>query len=199
MDSNDMNKMSAGLMQFNCAPNHPTYSFDWTTKGAEADKIDIQTAVTFVIPAVIGLQVGDSSKGYQAPFSYDKEVTTLCQGHIDAVTYSYFDSAGSGCTKPTAPPVCSQATTPGDGSVAGDGPHKLDGGVVKNDTGGGPPGDGYIPSGDGWIPASDAGLPPGDGDDDGCCRVSHARSNSVPFLTLLGFALLLVLARRRRK
>lgn len=182
-------EISKSVIGLNATPNHQTYSYDWAI-GAEQRKFDIQTAVTWLIPAAIGFSVVSATTN-QPPIYYNAVNRTLCESHEKGAQFSYFDSSGS-CTRPSDVPPAGGGTPPigGDGvpPVTGDGPTSTtDGG-----TGDGPG------TGDGTAIGGDPILEPPE-DDDGCCRVSHARSGSVPYLTLVGLAILLLLGRRRRR
>jgi hypothetical protein len=176
-----------GMIKLNSTPNPTKFSFDYAI-GAKANAFDIQTMVTFLIPRTIGLAV-EKADG-QTPIAYNKVVHALCQGHKDAAVFSYLDKATTTCKAPTTVNFC----TGGPGPVGDAGPGS-DGNVN-------PGSDSSInPGSDSSInPGSDGGIINPPEEDDGCCRVSHARSStSIPFLTVLGLALLLGLARRRRK
>ena len=201
-DSKDM-VMLYGLMQLNATPNHPQYSFDWTTDGAVANKFDIQTVVTYFLPPMLGFQVGRNTgaQSFQVAYAYNYSKHDLCQAHKDIGTYVYFDSANTTCTKPSGFVDCASAPPPGDGGTT-----VGDGGVNPGQEGGVNPGyeGGVNPGYEGGVnPGYEAGIsgegtiPPAE--DDGCCRVSHGETtSSVPFLSLLGFALLLLIGARRR-
>jgi len=192
MKQTNMDEMEYSLLQLNCRPTHPQFSFKWTTKGAEADKFDIQTVLTFFMPSLLGFQVGQNTgaQSYTVPYAYNYKLYELCAEHKTMAAYSYFDTAGSGCTKLTPPPaVCTTGGTPGDGVTKDSGP-PTEGGVNPGNEGG------VNPNTEGGV-VGEGTLPPAE--DEGCCRVGHARSASVPYLSLLGFALLLFLGWRRRK
>jgi hypothetical protein len=199
MKPQDMNQIKSGLIQLNCTPNHPKkYIFDWTTKGAEADKLDVQTFITYALPTVIGFQVGPADK---LPWSYNYSKHDLCQAHQDMVVFHYFDTNDTSCTKPdpTSQKACGTPPVTGDGSTpAGDPklteagvPIKQDSGTTQYDTGGGGNNEAGV--------SGEPGTKPPAEDDDGCCRVSHARSTSAPYLALVGLGILLLLGWRRRK
>jgi MYXO-CTERM domain-containing protein len=197
MKPQDMNQIKYGLIQLNCTPNHPKkYIFDWTTKGKVANKIDIQTFITYALPTVIGFQVGPADK---LPWSYDYVKHDLCQAHQDMVAFHYFDSGASGCTKPTGMKACGTSQPAGDPKLTEAGvPVKEDSGTTQKDTGGG----GGTEAGGGGNEAGVSGEPgtqPAPEDDDGCCRVSHARTTSTPYLALVGLGILLLLGWRRRR
>jgi hypothetical protein len=171
----------------NATPNHPQYKYDWSI-GAAADKYDVQSMVTWLIPSAIGFDVSSDAGNTQIPICTNKEYRTLCDAHKTGAQLVYFDSADTTCTKPTVP-NCQTTAPPGDGPPAGDG---------QPPTGDGQPPTGDGPAiGDGGVTGDVGGLPPGE--DDGCCRVSHARTTSLPFVALLGLALLAVLGLTRRR
>lgn len=163
-------------------------------------KIDIQTAVTQMIPGAIGFYAGTSPAGGSLPeikYSYVKRDLTTEQ--TEGVQYLYY-KADTGCTQPAKPTACPTTTPP-----TGDGPH-AEAGVAKLDKGGTTPGKegGVIPRTEAGVPLVDlgpteAGVLPQKGDDGGCCRVSYAQHEvSSAYLALVGVALFLALRRRRR-
>lgn len=168
----------------NATPNHKTYSYDWAI-GAQKDSFDVQTAVTWLLPLALGFDVSKVGKKGYPPLYYNYTRHTLCKAHEIGAQFTYF-RAGSGCSRPK-PVMCSGNSGPpasdgGGGAIDGGGSGAIDGGG----------------SGDGAVPAGDGGGGIVD-DDDGCCRVGHARTGRVPVLTLIGLGLLLLLAGRRRR
>jgi hypothetical protein len=181
--------MDTGLITLNSTPNHSTYSFNYAI-GAKAKAFDIQTMVTFLIPQTVGIEVLKADG--QAPIAYNKVEHDLCKGHKDAAVFSYLDKTNTSCKAPTLN-FCAGGITPADAGPVGDGGPNPDSG--NNPDSGPNPG-----SDSGVNPGSDGGIINPPEEDDGCCRVSHARSStSIPFLTVLGLALLLGLTRRRRR
>ncbi len=162
-------------------------------------KIDIQTAVTQMIPGALGFYVGsspaDGSLTDSIKYSYVQRDLTADQ--IKGVQYLYYKN-DTGCTQPAKPAACKT------GTPTGDGPH-AEAGVAKLDKGGTTPGKegGVIPRTEAGVPLVDlgpteAGVLPQKGDDGGCCRVSYAQHEvSSAYLALVGVALFLALRRRR--
>lgn len=172
----------------NATPNHPKYKFDWSIN-PEPDKWHIYSFVLWLLPMALGWEVSMPPAGQgQIPICPNKAYPE-CPDLKAGAAISYFDTADTTCTKPTIP-NCQPTAPPGDGPPAGDGqPPTGDGQPPTGDSG---------PSGDGSVATGDAGgLPPGE--DDGCCRVGHARSTSLPFVALLGLALLALLGLTRRR
>ena len=158
--------------------------------GKQTNAIDVQTAVTQMIPGALGFYVGtDPASGSLDEIKFNYQNTTVSDEQKKGVQFLYF-KAGTGCTQPAAPAMCPPKGQAGDGQKASDGGVKGDGtkpAIV----------DGRIGAGDGKT-GGDASLPP-PADDDGCCRVSHARSGAGQgLLALVGLGLLLALRRRRR-
>jgi hypothetical protein len=181
--------------------------YDWTVAGAEASKIDIQTALTQMMPNVLGYHAStDPVNGSLSEIKFNYEKRALTTEQQDGARYNYFDSAEAGCAKPATPAICAGGTPPvGDGgTTTGDGGTTTgDGGTVTPGKDGGtvtPGKDGGTSMTDGGSSMDDGGIGgdgPGGDEDDGCCRVSHARSTSLPFVMLVGLALVLGLCRRR--
>ncbi|MCA9665416.1 MAG: hypothetical protein KC503_07505 [Myxococcales bacterium] len=177
--------------------------------GAEANKIDVQTAVMQMIPGVIGYYVGTDPVGGSVDIKYNTVNHTVSADQTTGAQYTYHDSANSSCTQPAKPNHCPTAANPGDAGPGSDADGTVnpgtDGTVNPGTDGTVNPGtDGTVnPGTDGTVnPGTDGGTSGGDGgggsgDDDGCCRVSHARSANIPFFTLLGLALFIGLTRRR--
>lgn len=78
--------------------------------GAESNHIDIQTAVTHLIPAAIGFYVGSSpTTGSLMDFiGYNKVDHTVKPEHIAGAQFTYF-AEGTSCTQTAEPPVCGEA------------------------------------------------------------------------------------------
>jgi MYXO-CTERM domain-containing protein len=96
--------------------------YGWSV-GAQPAKIDIQTAVTQMIPGVIGFYVGPSPLTGDLGLKLNEVRTTLTQDQKDGARYVYF-KADPGCVQPAKPTACATWTPPPDG-----GPPALDGGV----------------------------------------------------------------------
>jgi hypothetical protein len=195
----------------------------WSTTGEKA-KLDVQNEMTPLIGGVIGL--ADSSvKGatmYPGMTFGDTSKQTLAKDDIDGLTYLYLKS---GCTKPP-PPSDGGVTTKDGGTTTNDGGTTTkDGGTTPGKDSSTPGSDSSVTTDGGVTPGYDYGggsqctsssqcaadevctaegfckkIGGGGEEDDGCCRVSHARSSTgLPYLCLLGLAVLLGLARRRRR
>lgn len=175
--------------------------YDWVI-GKEAQKIDIQTAVMKMIPGTLGYYVGSNPATGSLDIKFDTVDHTVSADQATGAKYTYFKNDAN-CTQPAAPPICTSGTPPGDGG--GPPPGDGDGGAQQPDGGTQPRLDGAVPQLDGSAPATDGGgigvdggPGGGGGEDDGCCRVSHAGgSDHLPFLVLAGLALLIGLSRRR--
>ena len=191
----DINK---GIMMLNAN------GYSWTV-GAAQNKIDVQTAVTQMMPGVIGFYVGDDPWGgsLTSSIKYNYVQTTLTADQIAGVQHIYFDAAGAGCTQPAKPAAC-KALAPPDG-VKKEGPTKTDG-VQPTTDGPKPKFDQYKPpTGDAkptpdyWIWTEAGTVVPPPAKDEGCCRVSHARDTSNAFYALIGAGLVALLLLRRRR
>ena len=180
--------------------------YDWTTDGAVANKLDVQTVLTKLLPGTLGFFVGDDPGVGKVTIKLNEEDRAISAEQTTGAQFVYY-KADTGCTKPADPEVCPPSGTPtvdagptGDGGgTGGDG-----GGTTGRDGGGttGKDGGGTTAKDGGGTTGSDGGVAGGDGavfatEDDGCCRVSHARNTSLPLLTLVGLGLLLGLTRRR--
>ncbi len=164
--------------------------------GKISDKFDIQTTLKFLIGASLGFYAGggDPNVGNFTEIQFDSIDHALNAEQMDGARYLYFNDDG-GCIA-VAEPIACHTVTP----VIPEG--GKDPGPVNPVVDGGP-----IPTSDGPVTTLDKGpSSAGDGngtttppEDDGCCRVSHARSSSTPYLTLVGLLILVTLLRRRRK
>ncbi|MCB9555983.1 MAG: hypothetical protein H6707_07755 [Deltaproteobacteria bacterium] len=163
--------------------------FKWSI-GAEANKIDVQTAVTQLMPETLGYSVTGGT--FQIPIKFNDQTITLTTEQETGVQFLY---PKSGCTAPTKPPFCNPAAA-GDGGVAADSGTPGDGGVSPDSTVF-PPADSGVTKMDGNVVADGGVIRPGDSD--GCCRVSHARITDTTALVLIGLGLLVLVGRRRRE
>ena len=167
--------------------------YEWTTQGAVAKKIDIQTALTQIIPAVLGFYVGDdppqpTGRSGSLPITYNDMKRGLNGDQTNGVKLTYYDQqAGQDCVKPAAPQACA-SLPPRSGDASTSTPGGGGGGMEGNDGG----------SGDGMA-KGDGGtlLPPAD--DSGCCRVSYGHSVNPSYLVLVGLGFLAVFIWRRRR
>jgi hypothetical protein len=180
--------------------------------GAQANAIDIQTAVTQMIPVAIGFYAAGGTPpkpggggGDLPEIKYNVVVTTLTKEQEDGVRFTY-PSTATGCSKPAVPTMCAKISPPaGDGTKpTGDGGVKPTGdGGVKPTTDGG-----TTPVADkGNVPVSETGVPiggdpsplPPPEEDGGCCRVGHTGSDlGNAFFGLLGLLVLGALVFRAR-
>jgi len=176
-------ELTKGIIGLNSTATHPKYKYDWSLT-PQASKFDI-SLITWLIPVAAGFYVGNDQMAGSIPLFYNKDYSQLCQSHKDAAALAY--DAGGTCTKP-AVSQCFSATPP-DGIKKDSGPPS-EGGVTDHPSAtDGPHAEGGI--------IGEGSLPPAE--DDGCCRVGHARGASIPYLTLLGLGLLLLIGRRRRR
>jgi hypothetical protein len=191
-----------------------TTAIPWSTTGEQA-KLDVQNEMTPLIGGVIGLADSGVKGASMYPGMTFGDITkrTLAQDDIDGLTYLYLKT---GCTKPP-PPTDGGVTTKDGGTTTTDGgtiPGKdsaagsdmnnpgTDGGVTY-DFGGGSQCTSSSQCAADEVCTAEGSCKKVGGvgeEDDGCCRVSHARSSTgLPYLCLLGLAVLLGLARRRRR
>lgn len=172
--------------------------YKWDAQGGASDTFDVQNELTHLIGSVIGLTYTPEaghvmSEGLKFG---DTARRILSQDDMDAMAYLYKEDGCAAAPEPDPNTGCST----GVGPVADSGGVVSDGGVTA-DRGTSTPSDGggVAPGTEAGVnPGTDAGEGPVPEDDDGCCRVSHARSANLPFLVLIGLAVLLTLARRRR-
>jgi hypothetical protein len=165
-----------------------------------------------MVGSVIGLtdpKIPGSSMTAQMKYG-DTSKRDLAKDDIDGLTYLYFDTKDTSCTKPAAPGAngCTTGTPAGDGPpVTGDGP-PVTGDGKPPVTGDGPPvtgdglpsGDGYQPGGDGYIPSGDGSGGTGGDDDDGCgCKLGYQGRLPLKALLLLALPLVILITRRRRR
>jgi hypothetical protein len=193
--NNDVGDISYAFIKLN------GQKYPWTTAGAESGKLDIQTAVTQLIPGIIGYYVGDDPWGGSTKvIRYNNAETTLTQEQMDGVRNLYY-KADTGCNKPATPQFCSAIPKPDTGikeagvPPSGDGstiPPVTDGSVSpKYDSSVGPKYDGAISTKDGSTT-----TPPKD--NGGCCRVSQAsREGGSWGVATLGLLLLALCVIRR--
>jgi hypothetical protein len=169
--------------------------YGWTV-GAAANKIDIQTAVTQMLPWTLGYYVGDDpwggSQTSSIKYNYVQTDLTADQKLGAQVIYP---GTGSGCTTPPKPSLWCKTIPKPDGVK--DSSVKTEKGAVGNEK--------STPGNDINVTKKDAGSgdtggPTQPKDDGGCCRVSHARTTGDAYFALLGIGVfaLLVLRRRRR-
>ncbi len=187
--------------------------YKWVV-GAQANAIDIQTAVTQMLPGALGFYAGGGAPpkpggtgGDLPEIKYNVVVTTLSKDQEDGVKFLY---PGTGCTKPATPPMCAKVAPPatdgGPKPTTDGGPKPTTDGGPKPTTDGGPK-----PTADKSIgPVSETGVPiggdpsplPPKEDEGGCCRVGHTGSDLgnayFGLLALLVLGALLVRGRRRR-
>jgi MYXO-CTERM domain-containing protein len=124
--SGDVSKASIGM-------NARDYL--WSV-GAVPSSIDIQSAVTQMLPGALGFYVGSDPKTGSVAIGFNTLNRTLTQEHLDGARYLYFQ-AGPGCSQPAKPKACA-ATVPADGGPPADagskdGVAKLDGGASVGD------------------------------------------------------------------
>lgn len=171
--------------------------------GQDTSKIDIQTALIQMIPMAVGIYVGtpnNNAYDYQElKFNYVNH--SVSQEQTEAIQWLYFKE-GESCTKPSDPPACRQVELKFDGK-------QHDGGVIPSTGDGGGTQPTYQDSSiinsysDGgsisnW---SDSGYQrPTQSADDGCCRVSSARTSTAEsYLLLVGLGIVTFIFLRRRK
>jgi len=75
--------------------------YQWSV-GAQASAIDIQSAVTQILPGALGFYVGDNPQTGSVAIAFGSLNRTLTQEHLDGARYLYFQ-AGSGCVQPPKP------------------------------------------------------------------------------------------------
>ena len=185
------------------------YSLDWTTQGAQQNKIDIQTMITYALPRAIGFEVGPHDRW---PVHYNAVKRDLCPTHQNMIRFLYFSpSSGNQCSAPRACSCASPSTcidpptkpypidsgTPGgqDGGGGGGGGKQDSGTTGKQDAGG------HYNDAGVWVAADGGGTSGGGGGGDGgCdCRVGGRGASTAPFWALFGIGFLLLLGRRRRR
>jgi hypothetical protein len=200
--------ITQALIQMNIKEAKGSYGI-----GAAPNQIDIQTAVTQMIPWAVGFYAGsgDPNKGNLPAINYNVVTTTLTAEQIQGVQAQY-PKTGAGCSsQPLAQPCKTVPPPPGGepgkpkeagpvtpGKEAGPvGPGKETGPVTPGKDAGPTK---YNEAGQPIPPAGDGPGLPGKEEDKGCCRVSHATSHTGNlFLALVGGLILLGLLRRRRR
>jgi len=186
-------------------------------KSAKNSIIDIKTAVTWLIPDVLGYMATKDPTKPDLPIAYKTQLKALCAAHKTGATYSYFKKTSASCTKPTTVKACAGGFDPGDGVLSdgffGDMAARKDKGPGPGPDGGGSLVDGASASADGGggqkCSASSqcpAGyqctiegicVKVGGEDDEGCsCR---AGGTAPPAAMTLMLALVLGLGLRRRR
>jgi len=185
--NDDGDVMEQGLLGLNAR------DFAWSI-GAEAGRIDIETAVLHMIPSVLGFYVGPEpdSGSLSTYIKYDFVKHELDDLHETGAKYNYFKSGGS-CTQPAKPEECGPGVSVGDGGTEAGPPSALcvfayEGDAYHWDSqpidvyiyvpgtitdpqpktdGGTPTGDGSTPTGDGSTPTGDGGTTGDGGSGDG--------------------------------
>ena len=179
-------EMSKARISLNATQGHPTLSFDWTTKGAEERKIDVQTFVTYALPLVLGFPVGGQGK---VPVAYNHVKHDLCPVHQGLAAFVYPDGSDANCA-PSEQQACS--FTGGSSGTPGGTGTGTDGGTGTGTDGG---------TGTGTGTGTDSGTGTGTGTGSGSssgCRVGQAHASGVPCVTLLVLGILGLVRRRRR-
>jgi hypothetical protein len=87
----------------------------WWAFDKEKNKLDIQTAVFHMIPAVIGFYVGNDPINFSLRnwIKFDFKDRTRLPLHERGAQYTYFKS-GTGCTQPSKPVICGKTAPPPD-------------------------------------------------------------------------------------
>lgn len=169
----------------------------WFGVGKIADKFDIQTTMKYLIGAALGFYAGggDPNVGNFTEIVFDLVDPALNQEQIDGARYIYYNDDGTGCTVVADPVPCHTVAPIVPEGVKDSGPNPT------TDGGPNPTKDSAVSTADkGTSPTVDSGtVVTTPDDDDGCCRVSHARSASTPYLALVGLLILATLLRRRRR
>lgn len=169
--------------------------FAWTVNGAEAGKLDIQTAIMQMIGPNVGFYWGDDPFGGSfAEIKYNNVARELSPEQKLGILNAYFQE-GSGCTKPTAPLDTDCDTVPPR-------PRPDAGPIVPKEAGVDPSSDGFISSDDGASGGGGDGSSTTTPPSSGCCRVAHDQGvgqTTEPLWMALGLIGLLFVLRRRGK
>lgn len=214
--SYDVGEIGGGTISLNAGDYgwvHGGAAVSQTPSGKKYAWFDIKTVLWMLLPDMLGFSVDDDFAKQGIPIAYETVLKAPCAKHKEGALFSYFKSGGS-CKQPTKPAACTAPKDAPDLGVLPDGFFKdmgkqdcgkvspgLDGGSTTTD-GSAPPtkcskqGDcaaDEICSIDGLCVKKDGG----ETDDDGCCRVGHARDAGWPLLLLLGVGAALMYFRRR--
>lgn len=144
INSYQTGEIDYGFIGFNAA------DYGWSVGGdevaappstAQGAVIDVQTAMMWLIPDLLGYQVNTDLSSTTQPIKYKTVLPSLCPEMIKGAQYSYFSKTSTTCTQPTGLLHCQNAFDPGDLGVIKDGwytdmPARQDkGGAAKLDTG----------------------------------------------------------------